>query len=460
MSRGRLYRRFLSARFTVGLLCLLALLLLLNVALPQESVLGEERYAAVLDESGAGTRFVLETLGFGRMATSPVFLTVLALFFLNLASVLLARFKPTWHRVALKPRSEKGLRAWARMEETHSAPLPENWSAGRIVNVLRGHGYQVRRPGKQTFWAVKHRTAPLGFLLFHLSFFLICAGGVAIYYTRFVATATVSEGQLFVGDYNTIVRASPLGGPPTLRFTVEEIEARMENDEPVHLGARLRFEGAGPAGLRQSRVNHPASWGASSILVERAGVAPVLWLQDERGFTLDRVVTPARTRAVVTTEVPMADGEWKAVVYPLLAGEPFPRRQELAQTSMDIEIWRGDDELFNGELRPGEAAAFPGGRLVMEELRYWVGLRVIRERGGGLLIVGFTLGVIGLVWRLLWYRREIALTWEDGVFRLVGRSEYFSAPFEEELASLARMLRETEATAGRPAAGSQEGTTA
>jgi cytochrome c biogenesis protein ResB len=455
MRRRRLFRRFISARFTVGLLCLLALLLLLNVAVPQQSVLGDERYAAVLEEGGAGTWFVLETLGLGRMATSPVFLAVLGLFFLNLASVLLARLKPTWHRVGLKPRSEKGLRAWARMEETHSGPLTEDWSAGRIVNVLRGHGYQVRRPGKQTVWAVKHRTAPLGFLVFHLSFFLLFAGGVAIYYTRFVGTAIVSEGQPFNGEYSAVVRASPLGGPPPLRFVVEEVEARMENGQPVHLAADLRFEQAGAAGIRRSRVNHPADWGSASILVEKAGLAPVLWLQDARGFTLDRVVAPARTFATVTTEVEMADGEWKATVYPLLAGDPFPERQDLAEISMDIEIWHGEEELFSGKLRPGEAASFPGGRLVMEELRYWVGLRVIRERGGGLLIVGFTLGVIGLVWRLLWYRREIALTWENGVFRLVGRSEYFSAPFEAELASLARMLKETEAPAARSAAGSQ-----
>ena len=455
MTRPRLVRWFLSARFTVGLLCVLAVLLLLNVALPQRAVLGEERYAAVLESSGPAARFLLETLGFGRMATSPVFLAVLGLFFLNLAAVLAARFKPTWRRVGLKPRSEKGLRAWARMEETHSGPLPEDWNAGRLVHILRGHGYQVRRPGKQTFWAVKHRTAPLGFLLFHLSFFLLCLGGVLIYYSRFVGTAVVIEGQSFTGDYGAVVRESPLGAPASLGFTVEEVEARMENGQPVHLGARLRVAGSGGSGLLESRVNHPARWGAVSILVEKAGLAPVLWLQDERGFTLDRVAVPARTFATSTTELEMANGEWKVTVYPLLSGSPFPERHELAETAVDLEVWRGEQELFGGELRAGEAAAFAGGRLVVEELRYWVGLRVIRERGGGLLIVGFTLGIIGLVWRLLWYRREIALTWEDGVFRLVGRSEYFSAPFEVELDSLARMLRGTDAPAG-PAAGGEE----
>ena len=458
MRLSRLRRLFLSARFIVGLLCLLALLLLLNVALPQEAVLGKERYSALLEQGGGGTRFVLETLGFGHMATSPVFLAVLGLFFLNLASVLLARFKPTWRRVRHKPRSEKGLRAWARMEETHTGPLPEDWSAGRLVGILRGNGYQVRRPGKQTFWAVKHRTAPLGFLLFHLSFFLICAGGVAIYYTRFVGTAIISEGQEFAGQYGSVVRSAPLGGPPHLRFAVERVEARMEDGDPVYLAARLRFEPAGVSVSREARVNHPASWGSVSVLVEKAGLAPVLWLQDERGFTLDRVVTPIRTGEVEATVVELAGGEWQAQVDPLLPGMPFPDRAGLSGVAPRVEVRRAGETVFSGSLGPGQAASFAGGRLVLEELRYWVGVRVIRERGGGLLVVGFTLGVIGLVWRLLWYRREIALTWEDGVFRLVGRSEYFSAPFEDELASLARQLRTTEAAAARPADGRKKET--
>ena len=45
MSLRGLFRAFTSARTTILLLCLLALLLLLNVALPQENVVGAERFA-------------------------------------------------------------------------------------------------------------------------------------------------------------------------------------------------------------------------------------------------------------------------------------------------------------------------------------------------------------------------------------------------------------------------------
>ena len=45
----RAVRWFTSARVTVLLLCLLALLLLLNVALPQERVVGQQRFAEMVE---------------------------------------------------------------------------------------------------------------------------------------------------------------------------------------------------------------------------------------------------------------------------------------------------------------------------------------------------------------------------------------------------------------------------
>jgi hypothetical protein len=435
-------RRLTSVRTTLALLCLLALLLLLNVALPQRTVLGEEQYARVTGSSGPIAEFFLETLGFGHMATSPVFLVVLALFFLNLGAVLAVRLGPTWRRVALRPRSEEGLQAWARMEESFSEPLPEDWQVGKAVQILQGFGFQVRKAGERTLWGVKHRTAPLGFLLFHLSFFLLCAAGVLIYYTRFVGVAVLSEGQQFTGSYSEILRQPPTGRQPDVRFVLEQVDTRLEEGRPVHLQAELLIQYSGGSTSRTSRVNHPARWGDVSLLVEQAGLAPVLWLQDPRGFTLDRLVTPARTRGGPPTEVPMVGGGVEVLIHPLASPDLFPSRDERATATMRFQVLQGGELAFNGELRPGEAVELEHGRLVLEEFRYWVDIKVISERGGGLLITGFVIGILGLIWRLLWYRREVAITWDDEAFRLVGRSEYFSKRFRDELEGVFSMLRE------------------
>jgi hypothetical protein len=289
MSPRGLFRFFLSARVAVALLCVLGLLLLLNVAVPQAAVLGEEAYAEMVAASPINA-FVLERLGFGRLPTSPVFLTALTLFFVNLGCVLASRVAPTVRRVSLRPRSEKGLRTWARMEEKHSHSLPAEWSVEAVVRTLRGFGYQVRKAGESTFWGVKHRTAPLGFLLFHLSFFLLCAGGVLVYYTRFAGTVVLSEGQEFSGEYKEIQRHPLLGVAPQLAFGLGGVEGSLEQGKPVELAAVLRVRGPGSSVERRSEVNRPARWGSATILVQRAGLAHVVWLEVSEGFSVVRLV--------------------------------------------------------------------------------------------------------------------------------------------------------------------------
>jgi len=422
------------------MLCLLSVLLLLGVAVPQERVLGEENFAALVSASDTWARFFLVDLGLGRMPTSPVFLAVLGLFFLQLASVLIARIGPTWRRAALRQRREEALVSWANQEESLSVPLPAEWNVPHVMRTLRGFGYQTRRSGVRTIWGIKNRTAPLGFLLFHISFFLLCAGGMMIYYTRFVGTATLSEGQRFSGGYNRIERQPPLGGPPSLNFSVAEVDPGFDDGHPVHLNTVLRFRQAGSEIRRTARINHPARWGNTSILVSRAGLAPVLWLQDGRGFTLDRVAVPISTSGGSPTVVDLGAGRLTAHIHPLAAETPFPERDALQETPLTYQLVRDGAVVFDGVLRQGEAVTMENARVVVEDMRFWVGVVIISERGGGFLILGFLLGIVGLVWRLLWYRREVALTWADGDIRLVGRSEYFSARFREELDSILSTL--------------------
>lgn len=440
MSFRRALRVFVSPRVTVGLLCLVALVLLLNVVVPQEAVLGPERFGVLIEGSGPVARFLLRDLGLSNLSTSPVFFVVFAVFFLNLGLVLAFRIGPTLRRTQLPERSGKTVRGWARSKESFVAPRSPGIGATEVTRILRGFGFQVRRQNERSYWGVKHRTAPLGFVLFHLSFFLLCAGGLMLYSTRFVGVAILSEGQEFAGEYSEILRRSRIGRVPALHFVVEEIETEIESGEPVHLSARFRFLQGLSSTVAESRVNHPAQWGRSSILVEQAGLAPILWLQDGDGFTLDRIVVPARTRSGEPTGLQVAEDRYTVLVYPLGSEVEFPVRSELARTALRLQVIEDEALVFDGELRQGEAADLGGSRLVLEEIRYWVGIRVVAERGGGVLTAGFVLGILGLVWRLLWYRREVIVSWDEENVRVVGRAEYFSHRFQSELRELLTML--------------------
>ena len=83
---------------------------------------------------------------------------------------------------------------------------------------------------------------------------------------------------------------------------------------------------------------------------------------------------------------------------------------------------------------------FAGYRLEMRDMRYWVRFYVVKQRGLSILYSGFALATIGVIWRLLFYKRELlgAVREQEGArFLLVaGRSEYYKTLAEDEFMAL------------------------
>lgn len=442
MTRATLSGLATSLKTTVVLLCLLAVLLFLNVVVPQERVIGEEGFSEIVDSSPLA-HLVLVRLGFGHLAVSRFFLLFLGVFFIHLTAVLVKRTGITVRRTRLRPPSITTLRIWTENERAVRGSAPEPIELEHVLTVLKGFGFRAVPVATSAAWSVKHRTAPIGFVLFHISFFLICLGGAMIYATRFVGTARVVEGHPFTG-FTTVIREAPLAGPPDLSFSVHGVEMQFENGQPVHLSAELRFRGPAGGMTATTRINHPARSGDASIMINRAGVAPQIWLQDREGFTLDRIAIAAATLSGRPTIVPFADGAWVVEVRPLVDRSNFPTREQLAETAIEISVFRGDALVFAGALRPGQDADLGDAVLVLEKIGYWAGLYVVSERGGGPLIAGFVLGIVGLVWRLMFYRREVAIVWDGTDFAVCGRAEYFSHRFRQEIDTIAEYVKRSD----------------
>lgn len=420
-------------RLTAGILGLLSALLFLNVALPQASSSPGEY--ALLVRSGAGWRFALETLGLGSLATSPIFVAALAAFFVQLVAVLVDRAGATLRRARFQPPTPAQASALLAADPGAVGGVDE----ARALEVLAAFGYRHARVEPLTVWGIKHRLAVLGFPLFHASFLLLCAGGVLLYLTRDVVTLAASEGQPVDTADAAVIRRAPLGPPPPAGLSVELVEVALEGGHLVGLGAAVRL--AGPAGgLQRARINHPARWGDLTLLVEKAGVAPVVWLQDERGFTRDRIAVPTSAQGGLPTRLKPGEGTLELEVEPIALGAAFPERDALGAVPIALRVLDAGRELFAGTLRPGEGVAIPGGTLRIQEVRYWVGMRLVSERGGGLLVAGFLLLVTGVAWRLLSFRREVVVSWSGGRLRVGGRAELFPVRFAAELSALREHL--------------------
>lgn len=413
----RLWCALASIRFTALLLVLLALLLLASVLLP-----------------------------FARdIATSPAFLTLLALFFANLIAVLIDRTPQTFAKMRVRVPAADAAAKWLASPRAIARVAAQPLDARDIVTLLRGFGFRPYRVYGNVLYGVKHRRAALGFLVFHLSFFFLCAGGTAIWYTRSVRVLRVVEGQSAEAKDAKALRVPPTGVAPNLALTLQSLQPSFENGEATDLRATLRF--ANRAGATQAWVNHPARLGTTSVLVSDAGLAPVFWLQDVRGFGVDRVAVPATRKS--NEPVPLAGGLVTVRVLQSMPGGAFPH--DLANAPIEIAVMENGAEVFRGVLKPGEAAPLRGGRLVLAEVRRWAGLQIVHERGGALLILGFVLATLGAIWRMLLHRRDVVVAWDGHTFRIAGHGEWFVENDRAELAKLAATLEDARATGWRVA---------
>lgn len=435
---ARAFGLLTSMRTTVALLLALAVLLLLRVAVPQADGATAAAYEALVARGGL-VRFLLVGLGLGSVATSGVFLGTLALFFLSLVAALSTRTGRAFRRAAFRPPDTAAAHAWLGRPGTTAWPRPPGLDAQRVLEALRALGYRPARIDERCVWGVRNRTAALGFVLFHASFLVLCAGAVTVALTRSVRTVAVAEGQIADPLGATVIRRAPwnAGGPP--RFTVDRVDVRLESGQPVDLAATLRAEGAGLA-TQVARVSAPAKWGDTSVLVEQAGLVPVLWLQDARGYTIDRVAVITSTPRGERTRAPLADGTLEALVLPVALGPQFPERAALPDAAIDVEVREGGKTLFAGALTPGRTIGVGDRYLALEEVRYWVGLRIVQEEGGGLLVLGFALAVVGLAWRLLVDRREVAVAWDDATVRVAGLGELYPSLVPAELERIHALL--------------------
>ena len=430
----RLWSVLVSLRTTATLLVVVTALLLLNVVLPQRTVEPEGFAAAA--RSGAG-RFVLVTLGLGQVSTSLLFVASLAAFFVNLAAVLVDRLGTTVRRVRFAPPSAaqlEGLLAGASVAGPRSGGISEE----DAPEALRRIGYRAVAVGEGTVWGVKHRLALLGFPVFHASFFFMCAGAVQLYLTRDVVTVLGAEGQPLDTRRGAILRRAPVGPPDPVQLTIERVDVRLESGRPVDLAATFTRAGEGLAFT--TRINHPARWDATTVLVRRAGIAPVLWLTDANGFTLDRVAVPVASTNGLPQRVPLGGGDVEVVIEPIPVGAGFPERDALPRAAVTMRVRVAGKTAFEGKLRPGESVDLGGRVLALQEVRYFAALDLVSERGGGLLVLGFVLSVVGISWRMLWYRREVVARWEGDVVRIAGRAEFYQGRFRDELGEIARLL--------------------
>ena len=439
---------FSSLRFTVWLIGLLGFIFALGLWIPQKRLL-KEWYFQWQARSPKLVAF-FDALQLTDIYTSPLTLTLWALFFVNLSLVMWQRLPLIKKRIALTEAKIADPATAPGYSFRASYPLPQGMDRVSLFALLKNRGFAlIERDG--LFYGVKNRLSPIAFGLFHLSFFLILIGGVVSIYTEFYGYLEVVEGDTFQGDLDSysMIPAPPslpkLGSPPKVTFTVKKVIPLVSGFTETGLQVDL-VDKQGEHHLIE--INKPYKADSSTFVMKALGMAPLFVLTDKESHKeLDGSYVRLDCLKGRSDHFKLGGYDFGVKFYPdyvLDEGKAATRSLEFKNPVFALAIYKDKKKISDLLLPRNSSVEFDGKRLEMREAPYWVRFVVMKEHGIPILYTGFFIASFAVIWRLLWFRREIVgRVREDeqgSVLEIAGRSEFYKSLAEDEFDKMFRKM--------------------
>lgn len=399
---------------------------------------------------------VIPTPWVNRIAWLLPFKVLYLLFFIN---IIICEIK--WIPVTLRrckkptiPRTKEDLERFRHKVTVQSSEFGVQ-SLGRY---LRRSGYNVQGTDAScltshtppVLYAYIGRFSPLGNVLFHTGFLFLLLGVWVGIFSSFDGTALLAEGQDLMGTRAEYTSVTGMAEPPLVNLRVERITPRYWKDVLLFtdLKADVRYPYEGEVRSGVVRLSQPLSIGDAKITIAGIGFTPMYFLKDKNGIELDsgyvrmNLFPPGNEDHF---QIPGYPHEIFVCFYPdyeIKDGEITNRSMNTVNPAYYIKVFRNRVPSYSGILKPGEEAYYEGLRLSFPEFKYWGMFRVVKNSGFVYIWISFILFGVGLVWRLLFYRREVAVIEEGEVIYLYGSSDYYHRLFENRLKTLAGMVGE------------------
>ncbi len=255
----------------------------------------------------------------------------------------------------------------------------------------------------------------IGSMLFH--------GGLMIWiitlflapFVRFYANLTLLqdvETDLSDKDSVTIVERPVYGELPVIWFKLKGYRATYKQGVyPVDYSALLEVSYMGPHGFERRvseiRINQPLDVMGYRFLFASGGFVPLFRLKDEDGKVLfERYVLLSNDTAQDDSfSIKEAGLEVYTRFFPdvfFRDGRVGTRSRTLKNPAFGIKVAKEEDpfrDVYRGVLRLGEEARIGRFTLEFADLKPFVYLQMVRDPLYPLMILGWTVGAIGLVMR-------------------------------------------------------------
>jgi hypothetical protein len=236
------------------------------------------------------------------------------------------------------------------------------------------------------------------------------------------------------------------GGYPPARITVRKITPLIQANTPTGLQVVLEDE---QSRLHNIDINSPYRRGIVSFVLKDLGIAPLVIMHDAAGKELDGAFVKLNVVRGKEDGFKMGPTDFKVKFYPdyeMVEGEDRSRSEEFRNPVFVVQARKG--ESITSHRIPcvsGASIKLDGLTYEFAKFSYWVRFTVVSEQGVPLVYAGFFIACVGLLWRLGWYRREIAGTLDkdeqgNPLLILAFRAEFYRALAGEEFEVLQRRL--------------------
>lgn len=373
-----------------------------------------------------------------------------------------------WQVISSIPRKTTKLQQQPSVQEDITRlPLQLNYSLTginwpttflQLVSRLKLRGYRVTvDAGRYSLYGIRGRWAPVGNVLFHLSFVILAIGIAISLSSGFYGETLITEGQTFKGTEPTFYTSPTFKELATLSNRLPNVSFRLDRVQPTFWQNKLLFTDlladiAYPVPEMDSfytlRLNQPFYSDGTFISLKGFGYSPYYVLKNKTGKVISQsfvTLTVFPSGAEDSFKIPGQPYEIHLIVWsdPLQEGTKLTSKSyNLTHPLYQLYVLKGEKKqlVYQGIIQPGDFAQFDGYSLSFPEIRYYGEFRVIRNPGIPVIFGAFLLGCIGLIWRLFYYRREVLalILDEEGqpVLYLGGRSDYYTQLFGAELQNL------------------------
>ena len=407
---------------------------------------------------------LLDDIGFTEIYLSPVTILLLIIFFINLLVVTLNRVPVMLRRAYLAgdmPSFSAAVIKSAKNVKVIAARKDTNKLAGELREFFKKKRWFFRKAkAENTYIAVKNRYSPIGFLFFHLSFFLCLMGGIMITYTRFSGNLPLTEGQKFEGDMTQfrVLSSEPkiMKRLPAMSLFLEKVQPFYDDGVPTELVASLSLTYGDETKKEVIRINEPIKRGAMSIIAEGIGVSPLFVIRGPSGRQLDAAYVSLNVLGGEEDTFQFdSDKRYTFIVkffpdYVKENGYESTRSIEMKNPAIRLVVGKDNKVVYQGTILPGESADIGTYTVSVNDIRYWVEFLIIREYGKIPLIGGFIMAAIGLIMRLVFFQKRLRLAIErekdNTLIYIDGKSEFFQHAFKDELDTFVRGLEESLST--------------